>query len=298
MQLDSIQPGGETHLSVLKRASAGSITYYTGNEPADVTHLRDCTLICRADFSPSLPGVVVIQCDNPQLEFYRLSHRFRQDYLEGSRLQLEPSSGARVHPDCAVGADVTLGPGSVIGRATLGDRVELHANVTVYAKSAIQAGTQVQAGSVIGAAGMMWTWDGREKVYLEQLGDVVIEEDCRIGAGVVIARGSANESTTVGRGSCIAHGSMIGHGCQIGEAVHIANGVSLGGSVKVAAGTFIGSGVSIRPGVTVHAEDALLGIGCVVTKDIHEAGTYFGAPARRVGPTRRFTPGVPEQRRS
>lgn len=285
------------HLSVLKNAGRGSITYYTGSDPAHVSHLRECKLLCLKGFDPALGDVEIVPCDDPQLEFYKLSAEFAEDYLESDNLKLDPVLGAYIHRDARIGKNVRIGAGSVIANATLEDDVRIDANVTVYAKTVIRSGSWIQAGTVIGPAGVMWVWDGRERVYLEQLGDVVIEEDCRLGSHIVVVRGSANESTVIGKGTCIAHGTMIGHGCRIGEQGHLANGISLGGSVELFERTFVGSGVTVRPGIKVRAADVVLGAGAVVTKDITESGVYVGVPAVRLGDTAKKMSGIPQWNR-
>ena len=68
---------------------------------------------------------------------------------------------------------------------------------------------------------------------------------------------------------------------MIGEAAHIAPGSHLCGNVRIGARTLVGVGSSIRPGIVV-ADDVELGAGSVVVRDIAEAGTFAGNPARRL----------------
>ena len=70
------------HLSVLSNANSGSITYYVGNNEDDVKHLSDCTLLCNVNFVPKLDNVELIHCNNPQLDFYKLSENYKKDYLQ------------------------------------------------------------------------------------------------------------------------------------------------------------------------------------------------------------------------
>ena len=42
---------------------------------------------------------------------------------------------------------------------------------------------------------------------------------------------------------------------------------------------FIGTGSLIRDGITI-ADDVIIGMGSVVTKDLTKSGIYFGNPAK------------------
>jgi UDP-3-O-[3-hydroxymyristoyl] glucosamine N-acyltransferase len=283
-------PGHCTYLSVLREAAAGSITYYVGDDTAHVAHLRECTVLTRRGFAPDLDGVTVIEVEDPQLAFHRLSGDFRRDYLDYAAM--EDRAGARVHRDAVVPNSCTVGPGSVIGACRMSADVRIDANVVVYSDVEIGSGTTVEPGTVLGAAGMMWVWDEGKKVHLEQLGRVQVGAGCTIGSNITIVRGNANEETVVGDGTCMAHGTMIGHGCKIGEHSHFANNVSFGGGVVTGPRCFFGCGSTVSPGKTIGA-GVVLGAGSVLTKDAPESGIYVGVPARRVSEVKETMAGIP-----
>jgi UDP-3-O-[3-hydroxymyristoyl] glucosamine N-acyltransferase len=267
-------------LSVLKNAEEGDITYYVGDSQSHVSHLKNCTLICKEGFEADLPGVKLVHCASPQLEFYKLAerndhHRFKDIYVSPSGIAI--GAGSKISPTASISTGVVIGK-----NVTIGDRVFIGPNTVIYDGVIIKEGTTIGANSCLGESGIMWVWDGDNKVYLEQLGNLVIEENCVIGSLVEICRGSANENTVIGKNTCIAHGTMIGHGCTVGEHVHMANGVLLGGGCSVASYAFIGSGVVFGAGKKVKAENVLLGAGAVVSQDIETEGVYVGVPARKI----------------
>ncbi|MBT5750336.1 MAG: hypothetical protein HOI39_04325, partial [Flavobacteriales bacterium] len=240
----------EEYLSVLSNAGESAITYYVGDNTEDVKHLVNCTLFCKPNFNPILNQVNLVKSENPQLEFYKLSIKYKKDYLEESKLVF--INGYYLHKDAVVGENVSIGKGCVIGKCTISDNVIIHPNVVVYAETEIKSDVLIQANSVIGAEGIMWVWNDEERVYLHQLGGVVIEKHCKIGSNVTIVRGSANENTIIGEGTCMAHGTLIGHGCVIGKNNHFANNVSLGGGVKICDNCFFGSGVVLSAGCIIQ----------------------------------------------
>jgi maltose O-acetyltransferase len=84
---------------------------------------------------------------------------------------------------------------------------------------------------------------------------------------------------------------MIGERTQIGPGVQIlaadhprdpvgrASGLEFGRPVLIGRNVWIGAGAIILPGVSI-GDDALIGAGSVVTRDVPAAATAFGNPAR------------------
>jgi maltose O-acetyltransferase len=84
---------------------------------------------------------------------------------------------------------------------------------------------------------------------------------------------------------------MIGERTQIGPGVQIlaadhprdpvgrASGLEFGRPVRIGRSVWIGAGAIILPGVSI-GDDALIGAGSVVTRDVPAAATAFGNPAR------------------
>ncbi len=83
----------------------------------------------------------------------------------------------------------------------------------------------------------------------------------------------------------------IGERTQIGPGVHIyaadhprdaatrAGGLEFGRPVRIGANVWIGGGAIILPGVTI-GDDAVIGAGSVVTRDVPSGATARGNPAR------------------
>ena len=83
----------------------------------------------------------------------------------------------------------------------------------------------------------------------------------------------------------------LGENCQVGTAVQILTadhprdpqlrreGYESGIPVKIGHNVWIGSGAIILPGVTV-GDDAIIGAGSVVTRDVPAGATVVGNPAR------------------
>lgn len=83
----------------------------------------------------------------------------------------------------------------------------------------------------------------------------------------------------------IGDGAQIGPGVQILTADHPrdaaerASGLEWGRPIHIGRNTWIGAGALILPGVTI-GDDAIVGAGSVVTRDVAAGATVVGNPAR------------------
>ena len=271
-------------LSILKNAGRGSITYYVGNNPSHISHLNDCKLICKQEFE-GLDNVEQIVVDDPQLHFYKLSHKAKNNFIFSD-------DGYSFGEDCEIHKSAVIGLG-----VTIGNNVSIGPNSVIYSNTEIGDNVQIGANCTIGAEGMMWVWDDDVKVFLKQLGGVKIGNDCIVGSNSSIVRGSANELTILEDGVNMAPGCCIGHGTFIGKQTHLANNVSTGGSSYISEYCFIGSSAVVSPGVVIGSIDVTLGSGGVMVKSIEESGVYIGIPAKLLKKADGNLRGVPKLRK-
>lgn len=129
-----------------------------------------------------------------------------------------------------------------------------------------------------------------------------VGDDTKIGAFVEIQK-----NAEVGRRCKISSHSFVCEGVTIEDEVFVGHGVlfindlkpraAVGGKLadeshwkvvptRVKKGATLGSGVVVLCGVTV-GEDALVGAGAVVTRDVPKGATVAGVPARALARARR-----------
>jgi sugar O-acyltransferase (sialic acid O-acetyltransferase NeuD family) len=97
----------------------------------------------------------------------------------------------------------------------------------------------------------------------------------------VLAGAVVNPGAEIGAGVIVNSAAVVEHDTHIGDFSHLAPGSVMGGGASVGQGVLLGSNATLLPGVSV-ASGCVIGAGAVVIKDICEAGTYVGVPARRV----------------
>ena len=189
----------------------------------------------------------------------------------------EIAAGAVIQAGAEVGAGTFIGANSVIGKnvkigrgcriaplvsishALVGDRVTLH------------PGAKIGQDGFGFAIGM----DGHE--VLPQLGRVIIQDRCNIGANVCIDRG-AMEDTVVGEATFIDNLVQIGHNSQIGRFCVICGAAGLAGSVTLQDYVVIGGAANIADHVTIGMGAQIGGRGGV-TRDVAPGEKMAGFPA-------------------
>lgn len=109
----------------------------------------------------------------------------------------------------------------------------------------------------------------------------VVAADVKIGIGTVVMAGAViNPYAEIGQGCIINTCSSVDHDCKLGDFVHISVGAHVAGTVTIGDNTWVGAGAVISNNLDVTA-DCMIGAGAVVVKDISEAGTYVGVPAKK-----------------
>lgn len=103
---------------------------------------------------------------------------------------------------------------------------------------------------------------------------VDIGEGAQIMAGAVIQPGAR-----IGMNVIVNTGASVDHDCRIGDHVHLAPGVTLSGEVEVGDGTHIGTGATVIQGIRIGSE-CLVGAGTLVIRDVADAETVIGVPAK------------------
>jgi acetyltransferase-like isoleucine patch superfamily enzyme len=196
---------------------------------------------------------------------------------------------AVVHEGTVLGENVAIGDNSVVGKQpTLGKRSTAKREplppTEIGDETAILALAVVFAGSKL----------GRNVVIGDQ---ACVRERCELGDEVVIGRGSLVENdVTIGAGTKIQANAYVTAYSTIEEDVFIAPGVVttndnfMGRTEErhakrrgptIRRGARIGGGAVLLPGIEI-GEEAFVGAGAVVTRDVPARAVVVGNPARQI----------------
>jgi len=266
-----------TRAQSFESAAAGDVTFAAN--AAYLTRLNNssATAIIVKSAEPGMRSNLLI-APSPKLAFARAlqilhTKPYRPsgvsaDLLLGEGAVLGEDSS--IHPRVTVGSNarigdrVTLHSGVVIGeRCSIGDDTVVHANVAIYDDCQIGKRVIVHSGTVIGSDGFGFVADndGRQ-VKVLQLGRVVVEDDCEIGANCAIDRGGFGD-TVLKRGVKLDNLIQVGHNTEIGEDTVVAaltgfsGGTRIGRQCTIAGQVGTNQHIQIGDGATITARSGV-----------------------------------------
>ncbi len=185
---------------------------------------------------------------------------------------------ASIHPTAKVSPTASIGPYCVIeAHAEVGDDTYLAGHVFVGAYCTIGARCHIGVHVSIGSDGFGFYSDKKNVHHkIPQIGRVVIEDDCELGAFNSIDRATLTE-TRIKKGNKTDNYCHFAHNVIVGE-----NGL-MACAFRVAGSTHIGKNILTAGAVDVNghikiADNVILTARAGVTASIPEAGVYGGFP--------------------
>ncbi|MCJ7840668.1 hypothetical protein MUB24_07045 [Lederbergia sp. NSJ-179] len=178
-----------------------------------------------------------------------------------------------------IGKNVKIGIGCVIDEGVIiGDNTEIHHNVVIKSGTKIGRNCTVFSGAVIGERGFNPSTlrDGSRKM-LSHFGGVTIEDNVHIGVNCSIHKGSIDD-TVIREGVKLNTMVHVAHNCIIGENTVVTMPTQICGSVKIGKNCHVAA-TTIRNQCEI-GDNAVLGLGSVVVKDVGAGMTVVGNPAK------------------
>ena len=198
---------------------------------------------------------------------------------------------AVVHPEAEIADDVFIGPFTYVGRSSIGAGSTIHGHCHIHDNVTIGRNVVVHAGCVIGAEGFGFERDEDGSVRkFPHIGGVVIEDDVELQVMTDVDRGALGD-TVIRRGAKIDSFCHIGHNVEIGEDTLVAAQAMLGGSLKVGKRCWLGPATVFRDVLEV-GDDAFVGLGALVVKDVGTGERVMGSPARPIAEYKRMLSAV------
>lgn len=104
----------------------------------------------------------------------------------------------------------------------------------------------------------------------------------KIGSGSTIGINCIISSDVeIGKQSHLNYGTIISHDTKIGDFFTSAPSVNVTGTNKIGNQVYMGCKSATKQKITI-ADETTIGMGAIVVKDISEAGTYIGVPAKKI----------------
>jgi UDP-3-O-[3-hydroxymyristoyl] glucosamine N-acyltransferase len=237
--------------------------------------------------STALPRIL---CEDPYLYFARVAQLFAPSErpAPGVHASATVEDGSSVAPSATVEAGAYVGRGARLGERArvgagcivasgveIGEDSRLYPLVSVYEGCSIGKRVLIHSGVVIGADGFGIAREGERWIKIPQVGRTIIGDDVEIGANTTIDRGALDD-TVIEEGVKLDNQIQIGHNVRIGAHTVIAGCVGIAGSARIGRNCMIGGAAMIHGHIEI-ADGVVISAATLITKSIHQRGTYTGA---------------------
>jgi len=177
-----------------------------------------------------------------------------------------------------IGTNFSIGHNSIIeSNVIIGDNCSIGSNVIIR-NTLIKNNVYVLDGCVIGKKGFGFFPNKNGNTRYPHIGIVIIEDNCEIGCGSTIDRGSLS-NTVIGKNTFIDNQVHIAHNNKIGENCIIAGQVGFAGSTTLGNNVMIGGQAGISGHLKVGS-NVQIGGGSGVIKNIPDNSKVMGYPAK------------------
>ena len=177
-----------------------------------------------------------------------------------------------------IGKNCSIGHNSIIeSNVVIGDNCSIGSNVIIR-NTLIKNNVSILDGCVIGKKGFGFFPNNDGNIRYPHIGIVIIEDNCEIGCGSTIDRGSLS-NTVIGKNTFIDNQVHIAHNNKIGENCIIAGQVGFAGSSNFGNNVMIGGQAGISGHLKV-GNNVQIGGGSGVIKNIADNTKVMGYPAK------------------
>ena len=277
----------------LVNASNKDITFFHSNKyelAASKTKAAFC--ITTKNLSKKLPDTCnPIEVDNVLVSTAMITTMFYPDAITDDfdihALNIEKTSynnSVNHGQNILIGKNVKIGLNCSIGHNTIiesnvviGDNCSIGSNVIIR-NTLIKDNVSILDNCVIGKKGFGFFPNKSGNIRYPHIGIVVIEDNCEIGCGSTIDRGSLS-NTIIGKNTFLDNQVHIAHNNKIGDNCIIAGQVGFAGSSTLGNNVMIGGQAGISGHLKV-GNNVQIGGGSGVIKDIPDNSKVMGYPAK------------------
>ncbi len=185
-----------------------------------------------------------------------------------------------------IGHNVSIGSNCKIGHNTIieknvfiGNNCSIGSN-NIIRNSLIKNNVKILDNCVIGKHGFGFFPIKDKNLRYPHIGTVLIEDNCEIGAGATIDRGSMS-NTIIGKNTYLDNQIHIAHNVKIGENTIIAGQVGIAGSSVIGKNVKIGGQAGISGHLKIGNNVEIAG-GSGVIRSIPDNSKVMGYPAKNI----------------
>ena len=274
-------------------ASEENITFFHSKKYESVaSHTKASYCITTKKLSNSLPkNCKPIEVDNVLISTANITKIFYPDSLtddfDSKVVNIEKNilcNTVKHGQNVLIGKNVRIGQNCSIGhntiiesKVTIGNDCSIGSNVIIR-NTMIKNNVSILDGCIIGKKGFGFFPNKSNNIRYPHIGIVIIENNCEIGCGSTIDRGSLS-NTIIGKNTYIDNQVHIAHNNRIGENCIIAGQVGFAGSSILGNNVMIGG----QSGISGHlkiGDNVQIAGGSGVIKSIPNNAKVMGYPAK------------------
>ena len=238
------------------------------------------------DCKPIIVSNVLVATSKITAKFYPDSIYDNFDDTVKDIKDLEFKNKIKFGKNVLIGKNVKFGKNCLIGHNTIieknviiGNNCSIGSNCIVR-NTLIKNNVKILDNCVIGKHGFgFFPYDNNNYRY-PHIGIVIIEDNCEIGCGSTIDRGSMS-NTIIGKNVFLDNQIHIAHNVKIGRNTIIAGQVGIAGSSIIGNNVKIGGQAGISGHLKIGNNVEIAG-GSGVIKDIAENSKVMGYPAKNI----------------
>ena len=235
--------------------------------PLIVENVLVSTSIVTAKF---YPDSINDSFDNTAKEISKTSYRSKVNY----------GKNVLIGKNVKIGKDCIIGHNSIIEKnVIIGNNCSIGSN-TIIRNSLINDKVKILDNCVIGKHGFGFFPNIKSNLRYPHIGIVRIENNCEIGCGSTIDRGSMS-NTVIGKNTYLDNQIHIAHNVKIGQNSIIAGQVGIAGSSIIGENVRIGGQAGISGHLKIGNNVEIAG-GSGVIKDIPDNTKVMGYPAKNI----------------
>jgi len=238
------------------------------------------------DCKPIIVENVLVSTSKVTAKFYPESINDNFDDTVNEIKDTEFKDKVKFGKNVLIGENVRFGINCLIGHNTIieknvsiGNNCSIGSNCIIR-NSLIKDNIKILDNCVIGKHGFGFFPNNNKNLRYPHIGIVIIEDNCEIGCGSTIDRGSMS-NTIIGKNTFLDNQIHIAHNVKIGENSIIAGQVGIAGSSTIGSNVKIGGQAGISGHLKIGNNVEIAG-GSGVIKNIADNSKVMGYPAKNI----------------
>ena len=279
----------------LLNAKAGDVTFYHSKKYREVVKKTKASFcITKINLQNELPiNCIPLIVDNVLVATSKVTSKFYpssinddfedniNDILQTNyKDKIKYGKNVLIGNNVSIGSNCSIGHNSIIEKnVSIGNNCHIGSN-TILRNTQVGNNVKILDNCVIGKHGFGFFPNDKKNVRYPHIGIVQINDNCEIGCGSTIDRGSMS-NTVIGKNVFLDNQIHVAHNVKIGENTIIAGQVGIAGSSIIGKNVKIGGQAGISGHLKIGDNVEIAG-GSGVIKDIPNNSKVMGYPARNI----------------